>query len=29
MILIILPISFIINKIAWREGLKRYSSASS
>lgn len=28
-ILIILPISFIINKIAWREGLKRYSSASS
>ena len=29
MILIILPISFIINKIAWKEGLKRYSSASS
>ena len=28
-ILIALPISFIINKIAWREGLKRYSSASS
>ena len=28
-ILIILPISFIINKISWREGLKHYSSASS
>lgn len=26
---VLLPISFIVNKLAWREGLKRYSSASS